>query len=698
MEKVRALVLPEEFGSLKVAKSTLETIRLEGELRDRCRLDRVLARLQGQQLSLPGFSKALKVRVAEAKDEFPTRHSWDSYFRDARHMNELKPGERPDTVHVCGLPTEWFSDESCKPSEAALAPVFAKWGRLRRVDVPAADPYRSRMRLGPNIPKFSYDEGLFFDAYVQYVEYVDFVRAMDALRGMKLLKKEPGGYLTASLKVDFDKTKHMSDASVSHREFERKRLIAQDSLAAEKLRKNEQVELEKKEERRKKEEANLTAKESRRRKREEKRKRKALTIFRKQEEDKVSLKIAREERKLIKAQRQLESIRLLDSLFDRLKVKVEKKELEVEQKPDPVSKDSGKRSTAPSEKIQNSEGPNGEKKQVKGKGIKKKRLKKEKKKQKKRKKGDPTETDASLDSASEEKTKKKLKSVLTMGGINSTSVTEDGAPGDSVSSYLGMYPRIPQAWYYDASMPMLYPPMSRGLYRGHRFPCRIRGQFSWRGNRSFRNLNSRLNEQYYKYFASLTGQKYHESDYEKTSKSRSRSREKSRSSTRSRSRSRSKSRSRTRTRSRSRSRGRRRSISRTSRSRRRSRSTTSSRSRSKSRSRSRTYRSRRKRRTRSGTGSRNGSRRNRGYKRRSSSKVKVTRARSCTASSKRKSRSGTPVGSKASNEAAKSVDSSGKVEDKGNDSQRGRKEREDESKGRAGSSAQGDKGVSAVLP
>ena len=54
--------------------------------------------------------------------------------------------------------------------------------------------------------------------------------------------------------------------------------------------------------------------------REDKRKRKAITVYRKQEEDKVSMKIAREERKLIKAQRQLESIRLLDALFDRIKV------------------------------------------------------------------------------------------------------------------------------------------------------------------------------------------------------------------------------------------------------------------------------------------------------------------------------------------------------------------------------------------
>lgn len=141
----------------------------------------------------------------------------------------------------------------------------------------------------------------------------------------------------------------MSDSSVAHREFERKRLIAQDNLAVEKLRRKEEVEEKRREEQklveiypfvymyiykttfntfylylncyRKKEEADLVAKTSRRQKREEKRKRKALTIFRKQEEDKVSMKIAREEQKLIKAQRQLESIRLLDELFDRIKVK-----------------------------------------------------------------------------------------------------------------------------------------------------------------------------------------------------------------------------------------------------------------------------------------------------------------------------------------------------------------------------------------
>lgn len=127
MEKIRALILPDEFASLKVAKSTLEFIRLEGDLRDRCRLPRVLARLDLQQLNLSGFSNVLKVRAAEAKDDFPTRHSWNSYFRDAKHMNELKAGERPDTIHITGLPVKWFTEDNTNvPSESLITKIFKK--------------------------------------------------------------------------------------------------------------------------------------------------------------------------------------------------------------------------------------------------------------------------------------------------------------------------------------------------------------------------------------------------------------------------------------------------------------------------------------------------------------------------------------------------------------------------------------------
>lgn len=121
-------------------------------------------------------------------------------------MNELKAGERPDTIHITGLPVKWFvEDGATVPSESLIREIFKKWGTLKKIDVPVADPYRSRMRLGNNIHKFSYEDGIFFDAYIQYNEYMDFVRAMDALRDMKLLKKDGQNSLTATIKVFSEK-------------------------------------------------------------------------------------------------------------------------------------------------------------------------------------------------------------------------------------------------------------------------------------------------------------------------------------------------------------------------------------------------------------------------------------------------------------------------------------------------------------
>lgn len=630
MEKIRTLILPDEFASLKVAKSTLEFIRLEGDLRDRCRLQRVLARLDSQRLNLAGFPNVLKVRAAEAKDEFPTRHSWDSYFRDAKHMNELKPGERPDTIHITGLPVKWFTEDSMTmPSESLISKIFKKWGTLRRVDVPAADSYRSRMRLGSNIHKFSYEDGIFFDAYIQYVEYMDFVRAMDALRGMKLLKKDGQNALTAVIKVDFDKTKHMSDSSVAHREFERKRLIAQDNLAAEKLRRKAEAEEKRREELKKKEEADSISRANRRQKREEKRKRKALTMFRKQEEDKVSMKIAREEQKLIRAQRQLESIRLLDELFDRIKIKVEKKEITLDEPSNVDAKKEDKKVDKTND-TGNKLSSDDDKKDKKTKKQKKKKVKKEKKKKRKRKKD--KESASASDDTDAENGKKKIKSVLTKNIVRPSS-SAGPTSADPAIPYPAIYPRFPQPWYYETALPMIYPALPRGMARGARFPRGRRRGFPWRGNsnpRVLRTFNPHLyNEQYYKYFAHLVGQEYHDfdSDYDRSSRSRSRKRSISRSRSRTRSGSCSRRRSRSKSRSRSRKRKGRsksRSGSRRSRSRsRRSRSRRKSRSRSKSRSSSRGRYARRKRNGRSG------------------SRVKVTRARSRSKSQRGRSRSST---------------------------------------------------------
>lgn len=56
--------------------------------------------------------------------------------------------------------------------------------------------------------------------------------------------------------------------------------------------------------------------------REQRRKEKHLQKLRQKETDEISLKILAEERKLMETQRKLESIRLLDALFERIKVRL----------------------------------------------------------------------------------------------------------------------------------------------------------------------------------------------------------------------------------------------------------------------------------------------------------------------------------------------------------------------------------------
>ena len=56
----------------------------------------------------------LKIKASEAQIKFPTEHDWDKFFRDAKNMNGMKAGERPDTVILR------VSLESCKTSCAGV--------------------------------------------------------------------------------------------------------------------------------------------------------------------------------------------------------------------------------------------------------------------------------------------------------------------------------------------------------------------------------------------------------------------------------------------------------------------------------------------------------------------------------------------------------------------------------------------------
>lgn len=243
MEKLRNVIKPEEFCVLKVSTSSIEFTRFEAEIEDGSKLERTISRLNDKYMKLKGYSDNLKIRAVEMKSNFPSRHSWDSYFRDATNMDEMKPGERPDTVHIANLPIKWFAPKNqihddVKPSENLFHRIFSKFGDIRFVDIPICDPHRSKMKSHMSgMQTFSSDQDQFFEGYVQFRDYISFVRCMDAFRNMKLLHKEGEKCFAVNIKVDFDKTKHLSDASIRRRQIVRDRMITKEKDREEKEKK-----------------------------------------------------------------------------------------------------------------------------------------------------------------------------------------------------------------------------------------------------------------------------------------------------------------------------------------------------------------------------------------------------------------------------------------------------------------------------
>ncbi|XP_067889283.1 A-kinase anchor protein 17A-like isoform X2 [Heterodontus francisci] len=331
MERLKYMVHPEQFATLRVSKSTMDFVRFEGEVENKNMVKAFLSKLDGKTIKLSGFTDTLKVRAAEVKIDFPTRHDWDSFFRDAKDINETLPGERPDTIHLEGLPCKWFAlknSSSEKPSDFILRKVFETFGQIRNVDIPMLDPYREEM-TGKNFHTFTFGGHLNFEAYVQYQEYIGFVKAMDALRGMKLLYKgDDAKAVACSLKVTFDTTKHLSDASIRRRQMERQKLQELELQREEQKRREKEEEERRKEEERKQRELEEQEREKKReekvRKREQKQKereeRRNMRKLQREEQKRLQEKIALEERKLLLAQRNLQSIRLIAELLSRAKV------------------------------------------------------------------------------------------------------------------------------------------------------------------------------------------------------------------------------------------------------------------------------------------------------------------------------------------------------------------------------------------
>lgn len=248
MDKLRDLVKPEEFTALKVTKTTIEYVIFEGEIETKAKLDRIIAKLDNKMINLKDFKDLVRVRAGIWKSDFPIEQAWDDFFQSAKDMNESKPGERPDTIHITHLPTKWFTSHSSSnkdvlPSEKLLARIFEKFGHVRVVDIPICDPFRKKMN--DQISGFkncSPENTDLFEAYVQFKDYIGFKMAMDALRNMKLVHKDADIAEEVNIKVDFDRTKHLSDASIRRRGIVRERLISKQRKKEEK----EKTELEEK--------------------------------------------------------------------------------------------------------------------------------------------------------------------------------------------------------------------------------------------------------------------------------------------------------------------------------------------------------------------------------------------------------------------------------------------------------------------
>ncbi|MBN3303400.1 AK17A protein, partial [Amia calva] len=219
MAKLKQMAHPHQFTSIRVSKSALEFVRFEAEVETRALVQTLCVKMNGRLLEAQGSDSALRVLAVESSPEFPSRQEWDDYFQGGE--------ERPDTVHLEGLPCKWFSSPdsySQKPREEIVREVFGRFGHLRNMDIPALDVYREEM-AGRSSSVFSFAGLQTFDVYLQFEEYEDFLRAMESLRGMRLMLKEGDGKaLACNIKVTFDMTSHLSEAAVARRQRERKQL------------------------------------------------------------------------------------------------------------------------------------------------------------------------------------------------------------------------------------------------------------------------------------------------------------------------------------------------------------------------------------------------------------------------------------------------------------------------------------------
>ena len=220
MERIKELVKPETFTTLRVVHYSREVVDFEGDFDSMRAMRKVVLLLHKKVIKLSGFSEVLQVSAQPYQAPYPTKKEWEEYFeeRGVESFEDGRPGERADTIHVKGLPVKWFTSRTSegRPCPRLLAQAFQKFGPVRQVGV--TDYGSQTKRFGPG------SESLHFDCYVQYEKYASFTNAMAGLKGMKLLRLEGGGKeITTVIRVDFDRGAYLSERNVRKRRCEEDR-------------------------------------------------------------------------------------------------------------------------------------------------------------------------------------------------------------------------------------------------------------------------------------------------------------------------------------------------------------------------------------------------------------------------------------------------------------------------------------------
>lgn len=230
MEKLKARIHPEKFDSLRVVNSSRETILFEGEFVSVRILKKVILLLNKKNIKLKGFSDPLRVSASQSNTSFPVKEEWEKYFRDkgVDTFDDGRPGERPDTVCIRGLPIKWFVSPTSegRPCPTILTQSFQRFGEVKQVGFyePVLSQSRpSSLTVDSTFSSFGPGAGaelLNFEVFIQYKDYRGFCNALASLKGMLLSKVQDDTTAQpaiAKITVDFDRSGFLSERNIKKR-------------------------------------------------------------------------------------------------------------------------------------------------------------------------------------------------------------------------------------------------------------------------------------------------------------------------------------------------------------------------------------------------------------------------------------------------------------------------------------------------